>query len=100
MHCPENIDGNTYVELVAAAAILLSQNLDDVNTFILAEFLQSVSNQMVVLAAFKDFDRRRRASPKKDPPEKKKDGGGKEGKENKEGSSGRDIKKDIPGQNS
>lgn len=54
MHCPDNVDGNTYIELVAAASIALTHDLDAKNTFFLAEFLQSVSCQMFTLAAFKE----------------------------------------------
>lgn len=57
MHCPDGLDGCTYVELVAAAAILLSKELDAKQTFFLAEFLQSVSNQLFTLAAFKEIDK-------------------------------------------
>lgn len=60
MHCPNNFDGAEYIELVAAAAILLSKNLDSVNTFILAEFLQSISYQLVTLGAFKDTNEHNR----------------------------------------
>jgi hypothetical protein len=58
MHCPENIDGNTYVELVAAASILLSQRLSAFETFILAEFLSAVSCQMINIAAFKEIEKK------------------------------------------
>lgn len=53
MHCPDGLKGNEYVSLVAAAAILLSENLDETQTFILAEFLQAVSYQLFTLGAFK-----------------------------------------------
>lgn len=54
MHCPDGINGCEYIELVAAAAIALSRDLDARNTFLLAEFLQSVSYQLFTLAAFKE----------------------------------------------
>ena len=57
MHCPENITGDEYVELVAAASLLLSRNLSARQTFILADFLQSVSTQLYTLAAFKEAER-------------------------------------------
>lgn len=56
MHCPENIGGNTYVELVAAVSIVLAQGLDAKSTFLIAEFMQSVSSQLLMLAAFKDAE--------------------------------------------
>lgn len=59
MHCPEDLDGCTYIELVAAAAIALSKNLNAKNTFLLAEFLQAVSYQLFTLAAFKEAEERR-----------------------------------------
>ena len=55
MHCPDSINGNTYVELVAAVSILLSQHLSALEIYILAEFLQSVSCQMVTIATFKEI---------------------------------------------
>ena len=57
MHCPENMNGGEYVELVAAASLLLSRNLSGLQTFILADFLQAVSTQMYTLAAFKEAER-------------------------------------------
>lgn len=60
MHCPDNIDGCTYIELVAAAAIALSNGLDAKKTFLLAEFLQSVSYQLFTLAAFKETEEHRK----------------------------------------
>lgn len=56
MHCPGNFDGKVYVELVAAVSILLSEHLNALQTFILAEFLDSVSDQMFVLGAFKESE--------------------------------------------
>jgi hypothetical protein len=56
MHCPENVDGSTYIELVAAVSIILSKNLSPLETFILAEFMQSVSIQLFTLGAFKDAE--------------------------------------------
>jgi hypothetical protein len=61
MHCPDQIDGNTYVELVAAVAILLSKQLSSLETFIFAEFLQSVGYQMVTIAAFKEVEEQKEA---------------------------------------
>ena len=55
MHCPDNMDGNNYVVLVAAASMILAENLDAKDTFILAEFLQNVSYQLFTLAGFKEF---------------------------------------------
>lgn len=57
MHCPDGLDGCTYVELVAAASILLSKDLNARETFFLAEFLQSVSNQLFTLGAFKEIEK-------------------------------------------
>lgn len=54
MHCPDGINGCEYIELVAAVAIVLSRELDARNTFLLAEFLQSVSYQLFTLGAFKE----------------------------------------------
>lgn len=59
MHCPDGTDGNTYIELVASAALVLSKGLDARQTFILAEFLQAVSCQLMTLAAFKEYGRGR-----------------------------------------
>jgi len=56
MHCPESFDGNLYVELVAAMSILLSQRLSALENYILAEFLQAVSSQMITIAAFKEIE--------------------------------------------
>jgi hypothetical protein len=56
MHCPDGIDGNTYVEIVAAVSILLSKQLNALETFILAEFLQSVSFQLLTIATFKEVE--------------------------------------------
>jgi hypothetical protein len=56
MHCPENLDGSTYVELVAAVSVLLARDLDARTTFLLAEFIQNVSYQLFTLAAFKEAE--------------------------------------------
>jgi hypothetical protein len=63
MHCPDGADGSTYVELVAAVSVILSRPLGAKETFILAEFLQAVSCQLVTLAAFKEKDIRRAPPP-------------------------------------
>lgn len=63
MHCPENINGFEYIELVAAAAIVLSRDLDAWNTFMLAEFLQSLSHQLFIIAYFKDAEEHRKKKP-------------------------------------
>lgn len=60
MHCPDNVKGEEYIAAVAAASILLSKNLNDIETYILAEFLQSVSTQMFTLAAFKTIEQARK----------------------------------------
>lgn len=67
MHCPDNISGEEYVALVAAAAMLLSRGLNDFETFALAEFLQSVSTQLFTLGAFKAFEQSKVPPPP--PPE-------------------------------
>jgi hypothetical protein len=54
MHCPDGINGCEYIELIAATAIVISQDLDSRGTFLLAEFLQAVSCQLVTLAFFKE----------------------------------------------
>jgi hypothetical protein len=59
MHCPDNISGYEYVELVAAAAIILSKDLNAWNTFLLAEFLNDVSRQLFVLGGFKEFQEKK-----------------------------------------
>ncbi|MDR3551744.1 MAG: hypothetical protein P4L75_01340 [Clostridia bacterium] len=56
MHCPDGINGNEYIALVAATAALLSQNLGEFDTFLLAEFLQAVSSQLFTLGAFKALE--------------------------------------------
>lgn len=53
MHCPEGMNGKDYITLVAAVSIILSENLNQLETFILAEFLQTVSVQLFTLGAFK-----------------------------------------------
>ncbi len=53
MHCPKGMNGTQYVALVAALSSLLSENLDAENTLILAELLNLVSDQMVIISAFK-----------------------------------------------
>lgn len=53
MHCPDGMKGEEYIAMVAAASLLLSKNLDQTETFILAEFLQAVSSQLFTLGAFK-----------------------------------------------
>lgn len=53
MHCPDGIKGEDYILAVAAASLMLSKNLDQRDTFVLAEFLQNVSIQLFTLAAFK-----------------------------------------------
>lgn len=65
MHCPDGMKGEEYIALVAAASMLLSKNLDQTETFILAEFLQSVSSQLFTLGAFKFI---RDATPPPPPP--------------------------------
>lgn len=55
MHCPDKIGGEEYIGLVAAVSMLLSRNLDARETFILAEFLDAVSDQLITLAAFKEW---------------------------------------------
>lgn len=73
MHCPDNVQGEEYVALVASTSILLSQNLDAVETFVLAEFLQNVGYQLITLAAFKEFDDHRRKEREKHEKEKVKE---------------------------
>jgi hypothetical protein len=58
MHCPDGVNGNEYVALVAAISMSLAKNLDPRETFILAELLQNVSYQLFTLGAFKEFERR------------------------------------------
>lgn len=60
MHCPDNLSGCEYVELVAAVSILLSKNQTAFNTFLLGEFLNDVSHQLYSLAAFKDAEENRK----------------------------------------
>lgn len=63
MHCPPNMNGTQYVALVAALSSVLSEQLDAENTLILSELLDSVSDQLLTIAAFKqaEQDRRRHA---------------------------------------
>lgn len=56
MHSPENMDGNTYIELVAAVSVALARNFDAKSTFLLAEFIQAVGNQLITLAIFKEAE--------------------------------------------
>lgn len=63
MHCPDGMNGCEYIELVAAVSIALSKNLSARETFLLAEFLQSVSYQLFTLAAFKESEDRRKRPP-------------------------------------
>lgn len=63
MHCPDHISGSEYIGLVAAVALLLSRDLNARETFILAEFLDAVSDQMITLAAFKDLEKRKPSIP-------------------------------------
>ena len=65
MHCPENLSGCEYVELVAAVSILLAKNQTAFNTFLLAEFLNDVSHQLFVLAAFIEAQENRDKHKKK-----------------------------------
>ena len=58
MHCPDGVNGNEYVALVAAISMSLAKNLDPRETFILAELLQNVSYQLFTLGAVKEFERR------------------------------------------
>ena len=64
MHCPDGVDGKTYIAMVAATSMLLSNSLDEHETYILAEFLQSVSLQLFTLGAFKgaEYERKRLAA--------------------------------------
>jgi hypothetical protein len=68
MHCPDGVDGCEYIMLVAAAAIVLSRDLDALDTFLLAEFLQSVSSQLFTLGAFKEAEKRRKNDKQKKGP--------------------------------
>jgi hypothetical protein len=63
MHCPKGMSGCEYIELVAAASMMLARDLDVWDTFLLAEFLQDVSHQLITLAAFKDADEKRKRKP-------------------------------------
>lgn len=63
MHCPDHISGSEYIGLVAAVSLLLSRDLNARETFILAEFLDAVSDQLCTLAAFKDLEKRRPPFP-------------------------------------
>lgn len=63
MHCPDGINGCEYIELVAAAAIAVSRDLDARGTFLLAEFLQAVSYQLVTLAFFKETNEHKKNGP-------------------------------------
>lgn len=54
MHCPDNMSGFEYVELVAAVSLLLAKDQSAFNTFLLGEFLNDVSRQLFVLAAFSE----------------------------------------------
>lgn len=56
MHCPDSLDGNEYIALVTATSALLAGPLSDAETYILAEFMQAVSNQLFTLAAFKTIE--------------------------------------------
>lgn len=58
MHCPDRIGGEEYIGLVAAVSMLLSRDLDARETFILADFLDAVSDQLCTLAAFKEWAKR------------------------------------------
>lgn len=60
MHCPDGITGTQYVALVAALSALLSENLDAYNTLILSELLNNVSDQLLIIAAFKQTEEDRR----------------------------------------
>lgn len=62
MHCPDGINGAEYVALVAALSSLLSENLNSTDTLILSELLNNVSNQLLIISAFKqtEEDRRRK----------------------------------------
>lgn len=74
MHCPENVNGGEYVELVAAVSLLLSRNLSGLQTFMLADFLQAVSTQLYTLAAFKEAERIRAEKQRADGPKGKREG--------------------------
>lgn len=65
MHCPKGINGTQYVALVASLSSLLSENLDAEGTLILSELLNNVSDQLLIIAAFKqtEEDRRRKKGP-------------------------------------
>lgn len=56
MHCPDGMSGNEYNALVTATAAILAGPLDETEIYILAEFTQSVSNQLFTLAAFKTIE--------------------------------------------
>jgi hypothetical protein len=56
MHCPDGVNGCEYIELVAAAAMVLARDLDVRSIFLLAEFMQAVSSQLFTLGAFKDAE--------------------------------------------
>lgn len=60
MHCPPNMTGTQYVALVAALSSLLSEKLDAENTLILSELLDSVSDQLLIISAFKQAEQDRR----------------------------------------
>lgn len=66
MHCPDGISGSQYVALVAALSALLSENLNAYDTLILAELLNNVSNQLLIISAFKQTEEERR---RKNPPD-------------------------------
>lgn len=65
MHCPDGINGSQYVALVAALSALLSENLNAYDTLILAELLNNVSNQLLIISAFKQTEEENR---RKHPP--------------------------------
>ncbi|AVQ97264.1 hypothetical protein DRA42_14330 [Ethanoligenens harbinense] len=54
------MNGTQYVALVAALSSLLSENLDAENTLILAELLNQVSDQLLIISAFKATEEERR----------------------------------------
>lgn len=58
MHCPDNMSGFEYVELVAAVSLLLAKDQTAFNTFLLAEFFNDVSRQLFILAAFNEKNER------------------------------------------
>ncbi|MFT9055517.1 MAG: hypothetical protein ABF449_02670 [Ethanoligenens sp.] len=56
MHCPDGMSGTQYVALVAALSSLLSENLNATETLILSDLLNNVSNQLLIIAAFKEAE--------------------------------------------